>query len=419
MSCVLMCGLAGPVSAQDVNAARHLDEGLRTKPNVVYLVTREVRESLCRDMSQLSPQSLAQLMGGGEGPGREIGEHGCGSRMRKVTSKEPGKAKVVSTQVVEIRDLKFDLPQRKDFPSRALVAYQTFRNCANVQMNNTVSLSVTGTKGYQLTKGRTVATTVGGSGSLTATIPAFGSASSSVNVSRTVTVSRSETESSSESVTRALNTTISVQPRTTGRLSLLAYESAVELPFSAQVVVDGALAKNASGYNKASDLLDEKERTLPFSGVLKLQDVSESLVQTEPLREASCPPEDSGLLLMSDGGFEAPADSLPKKGAGFVPVHKAFGGLSGVDVAAFDLAKLAAKKTDGPVIGPVADGVSYEIVFTTEAARPDPRCGFNDLGLANTALFTVEQRQYTLRVDGQIASRWMETVDTFKQCYSV
>ena len=407
-----------PALAQDINAAEHLNAGLGQKPNIMYDVVREVRESNCRDLSQLSPQDLAQWMQGGEGGGREGGEHGCGFRMRKVHSAESSKAKVVSTQVAEIKELKFDLPKRRDLPSKALVAYQTFRNCANVQMTNTVSLSVTGTKGYQLTKGRTVGTTVGASGTLNATIPSIGSASSTASVSRTVTVQRSETESSSESITRALNTTISVQPKTAGRLSLLAYESVVELPFSALVVVDGALAQNASGYNKASELLSVEERTLPFSGVLKLQDVSESLVETHPLVEVACATSDVGSLVTSESTFEAPAAALSDKGASFVPIQRAFGSPKGKVVAPFDLGKLATRMTEGPVIGPLPDGVSYEIVFTTDAARPEPRCGFNDIGVANTALFTVEQRQYTLRVGGLVASRWMETVESFKQCYS-
>jgi hypothetical protein len=49
-------------------------------------------------------------------------------------------------------------------------------------------------------------------------------------------------ESSSTAITRTSSTTVSIPPKRSGRFEVLAYETTIEVPFSATVVIDGELA---------------------------------------------------------------------------------------------------------------------------------------------------------------------------------
>ena len=107
-----------------------------------------------------------------------------------------------------------------------------------------------------------------------------GSLSTSFNMSRTVSLSTTVTETDSQTVTRSLNSSMIVGPKKHGRIELLAFETTVEIPFKANVVIDGNVDANKSGISKASQLLSVSERTVPFSGVLRITNVSAGQTNT-------------------------------------------------------------------------------------------------------------------------------------------
>jgi hypothetical protein len=66
-------------------------------------------------------------------------------------------------------------------------------------------------------------------------------------------------------------------------------------------------------------------------------------------------------------------------------------------------------------IGP-PDGIHYVILASREIAKPYVGCGFNDLGIPNTGIFTAEDRQYSNYVNGKLVAQWLTTSETFKEC---
>jgi hypothetical protein len=76
---------------------------------------------------------------------------------------------------------------------------------------------------------------------------------------------------------------------------------------------------------------------------------------------------------------------------------------------------LAGLAAGAPEIAP-ADGTSYEVLYTTESAMPAVQCGFNDIGVPNTGIFTVEARAYRTYANGALVSQWQTTEDVFKSC---
>ncbi len=62
------------------------------------------------------------------------------------------------------------------------------------------------------------------------------------------------------------------------------------------------------------------------------------------------------------------------------------------------------------------EGVHYEVVDSREAVLPAARCGFNDFGLGNPALFIIETRKYSEYKNGTVVRSWEEQVRTFQRC---
>jgi hypothetical protein len=245
----------------------------------------------------------------------------------------------------------------------------------------------------------------------------FGSLGTSLSVSRSVSTSTSTTESLSETVTRNHSATVSVGPRKWGKIDLLAYETTIEIPFSATIVIDGSLVPNRAGLTGASQLLSVRERTLPFRGTLRITNVSNGVTRTTDIPgKPNCEAASADSLEKTSKSTTFPADSLsgqelttftrPSTQPPLSLTLKAIGADAKV------VTPLAA---DGPEIGP-ADGIVYQILYTTETVKPTPLCGYNDIGFPNNARYSVEAREYTMYSKGLIISRWQESVEVFKSC---
>jgi hypothetical protein len=160
---------------------------------------------------------------------------------------------------------------------------------------------------------------------------------------------------------------------------------------------------------RASDLLKESERTLPFEGVLRLTNVSESQFRTENLPgNPHCEGSDVGNLVTEGQLHHLPSSSKVigkfETAKNFVaPQSSSIGGMTYVI-------------TEGSSIGP-ADGITYEIIYVQQVMRSAPECGFNDLGIPNMANYNAEARRYRNHVNGTLVNQWEETVYTFVSCY--
>ncbi len=71
-------------------------------------------------------------------------------------------ARVTSTSVLQVRDLKMEMERVASLPSEPLLYRQVYKNCADgTTLTNSVTPSVTGTEGYEVTKTEGVSTTIG------------------------------------------------------------------------------------------------------------------------------------------------------------------------------------------------------------------------------------------------------------------
>ena len=403
-------------AAQNTDATKFLNDALSRKPAIRYASTRDLTVRECSPIGDLG--AVAEP---GEGGNGAIRDYGCRTRIKTETVLNEGAPKVTASNIIEVRNLRFDDGKLTALPEKAIIAEQQFQNCANVQMTNTINLALSATRGYSVAKTKTVTSTTGGSATLSGNWKQAIGGSVSYSFSKSVALSTQTTDSYSETISRGHTTTISVPPKTAGRLYLMVYEGAIDIPFSATVVVDGPLAPNRSGYSQASQLLSEKERTLPFEGVLTVKEVSNNLVRTESLPANVCAADQPAVLTTTESSTEVPAASLPDRvKKAFKPAKEAESQIKSalLNQAPF-YSSLRAEKTGDPGIGPVQNGTHYQVLYTTQTTRPDPRCGFNDFGMMNSGMFNVEHREYFLYVNGNVVSRWMDEVETFQQCWTV
>ena len=327
-------------------------------------------------------------------------------------------ARVVNSRVVEVRDLKLGSPIPTSLPEITLLTKKVIRNLADVQVSSTVSLSVTGTESWQVTKTRGLSTTNGGSVSITATIPGIGSGTASANFSQQISISTQQSEGNSRTVSRSSQDTVSVGPYRCVEVELLAYESSAGVPYSATVIIDGDLIDNQSGVSAASHLLTNDERTVQIDGVIQIGAVSESFLSVRDIGKAQVDGMDpeinkevtetkyviAGFLNPSFLARFGSSSALKRTDAVVVPM-------------AFALTtKILAIKDDG--IGP-PNGTHYEVLYTSTVLRPTPACGFGDIGAPNNGVFRVEAREYSTYADGVLLARWQEFVEVFESCWSL
>jgi hypothetical protein len=99
--------------------------------------------------------------------------------------------------------------------------------------------------------------------------------------SETITLSLSTANAETSSTTETAQASATVSQLTKGQAGseeLVMYQASADVPIHATVVVDGNLVDNTNGYKRASDLLTEAERTMPFDGVIHLTGASDGQV---------------------------------------------------------------------------------------------------------------------------------------------
>jgi hypothetical protein len=301
-------------------------------------------------------------------------------------------------------------------PERATLAATFYQHCADAQLSTTLSLSVTGNSSYSFTKTDSVNTTIGGSATATF-VGQAGSLSTMLNVSRSLSTSNATTESFSESVTRSQSITLTISPNKQGKFELLVMETTVEVPFSALIIVDGRLVQNSNGISKASELLNESDRSLPFKGVLRITNVSGAYIRTTDVPGApACSKADIGGIKKDPSVISFPGAALSAgELATFSKPSVQPPGLMKLRLSGSRFSLVAG---EGPSIGP-ADGVSYQVMYISEVIHPAAQCGFNDLSIPNNGVFTMEAREYTSYLNGTLIARWQDHVETFKSCRPV
>lgn len=305
-------------------------------------------------------------------------------------------AKASSSNIQRVDNLKFDTEHVTSLPSEPILYRQTYRNCGEgTTLNNSITLSIQGVEGYSVQKTHGVSTTVGGSVSMTASyMPGGigGSGTVSFNMSTTVSASTAITESSSKTTTRSQTWTVSIPPQTMGFVEMLAYQETVDIPFNATIVVDGDLQTNDSGLTKASALLTEAERTLPFDGAVRITNASNGEFRTQQLPgKPTCTGDDKDLVILSGQSVSIPAGTRP----------------SGDYSSAKDFAAILRKPIDGnssssaTFVQGLPPDLNEQVVYRKDVIRAAPECGFSSDGSTKTGVFAAEGRSFFQSLGGR------------------
>jgi hypothetical protein len=322
-------------------------------------------------------------------------------------------AKVANSHISEVSAIQFETAKMATLPEVAIFQQKTLLNCADSTLTSTINLSITGTQGWSVTKTRGITTTIGGSISGSFGLPKVGTLGASVSWNQALNVSTSTTEQHQETVSRMMSDTITLQAGKAAKITLLATQVSVEVPYRATVTVDGDLIGNSAGLIKASQLLSKDERTFSIDGVLHVNNVSQGTVRSDTLNGRAGCEGNTGIVEIGGSEQQSSVD-VNNLGASLKNSFKALP-LNAKSLTAGKADKAAISDGD-PTIGP-ADGTSYTVLFTTQVAKPSPaQCGFGDFGNPLTGLYTVETREYRTYVNGTLVSDRMENVETFVMC---
>jgi len=383
----------------EINATDYLNKLLESKPNVHYSGTRTKSIWVFNDKNG----------------------HKIFRPSEPVEIEEPydyhSFAKVINSRIVKVTELVFDKARITTLPQSGILTRKTIINCADASVTSTIGLSITGTKSWSVTKTDSVSTTVGASLSGSVGVPGVAGGSASLSFSQQISTSNAITDGGSEQVTRSSNENISIGSKRAISIELFAYQSGAEIPYTANVVIDGDLQKNESGLAVASSILSETERTLNISGILRLTNVSEANLRTRDLGGAEGCDAPMDLTISEEQFNSFPTDKLGNYFAENFMDSSSIIRQNGELIARVGkFAECTSPSTDcEPQIGP-PDGTHYEILYTTQITEASPGCGFNDLGLMNLGLYNVEVRQYRTYANGKLVSEYQDSVKTFITC---
>lgn len=322
-----------------------------------------------------------------------------------------GPATVIDSFVVETSPLLFSAVQPTSIPVTGKLKTKRIQNCADANLTDSITLTVSGQRGWTLQKSNSLSTTIGASATGSVGVPNVGSGSITLSWNQTISSSSQTQESKMDTVTETVSDTLTIGPKKALVAELFMYQASAKIPFHADIIIDGNVAPNKSGITKASQLLTKAERTVPFDGVLQLDDVSHATFRTIPLTGAAAcdgvAPSTQETVLST----EATAKYARHSELQFAKDMAAKYNLRLPQV-------MGAINSDdsGPTIGK-PDGTSYSVLYTTEIVIPDfGHCGFNDLALPNPAIYSREARQYTTYANGALVSSDQRFVDVFVRC---
>jgi Clostridium epsilon toxin ETX/Bacillus mosquitocidal toxin MTX2 len=403
VAAVLFGFAVAPCFSGEVNGANQLNSALASKPLVIMTKTET------RPPTQAEFQSCVDRFGPFPIPN-------FAKCLQPITQtvEYSAPATVTDSFVVETSSLLFAAVQATSIPVTGRLKTKRIQNCADANLTDTITLTVSGQRGWQVQKSNTLSTTIGASASGSVGVPNVASGSISLSWSQTISSSSQTQESKSDTVTETASDTLTIGPRKALDAELFMYQASAQIPFHADITIDGNVIPNKSGITKASQLLTKAERTVPFDGVLQLDDVSHATFRTIPLTGAAAcdgvAPSTQETVLSA----QAAAKYVQSSQLQFAKSVAAKNNLLLPQV-------MKAMKLDdtGPIIGP-PDGTSYSVLYTLELVMPDfGRCGFNDLAVPNPAVYAREARQYTTYANGILVSSEQRFVDVFLKCQSI
>jgi hypothetical protein len=259
--------VSSPASAQVVDTTAALNQLLRTKPQLSFTRIIQQQQHGCSSHTLHVGSPPVQI---------------CSTWTEPVSQQYVDFAQVTSTKVIGVENVQLETSRIVTLPEDAKVQMYDYANCASGTLGAQVSLAISGTESTSVTGTQAVSTTEGASFSLTAKLTA-GTLGTTFSVNQTVSTSASQTNSQSTTVPRTFTGTETAAPGDSGEIELLAYQTTVQIPYTATVVVDGPLEPNNSGKAMASSLLSAQERTFQLSGVLTATNVSDASVRANPL----------------------------------------------------------------------------------------------------------------------------------------
>ena len=393
-----------PSRAADVDGVSYLNAALAKKPDVSVDATRTVTELEC------------------------VGEPGGVRYMRLCTHHDTVEhyktnvhPSVSNSRLVDVKNLVFDKTRMVSLPDAGLLSRKTIKNCGDATLTSSLALALSGTSSWSVSKTSGLSTTIGGSVNMQVSYAGVGGGGMNINWSQTVSSSETKSEGESHTVSRSTNDSVTVQEHKAILFELFAYQTTIEVPYSANLVIDGDAVSNLSSFSKASQLLTEAERTVPFTGVLRISDVSDAIVRTENLGAPQDCKGNEGKFLVSEVPTETiTAQTFGAYGKSGFSTQKSIPRTAGVvqsQARPFSTMSLTADD-GGPTIG-APDGTSYEVLYTTMIYKPTPACGFNDAGVMIAGIFLREARQYRTYVGGSVVAQWQDFSDTFQACQQV
>lgn len=314
-------------------------------------------------------------------------------------------ARVKTAELLSIAPITWDKAKITTLPATALIQRLTYFNCLDDPFTTSYTLSVTGSRSNSISKTHSVSLKVG-----TSLRQSFGVSNgvmggqTQVTVSLDVTTSDSttSTEQFSNAETRQWMVSITPKPGNAGYLQLLAVQQSIVIPFSTTLVVDATMEPNISGFSKASQLLTENERTLPFDGSVAATQLSDSYVGGfPPEKKLNCKkPEFKGKQDATVVNLTIPLDDLKAEYAKtFMSMKRAYDGRK----------EPAADEKH-------ADGIEHQYLSSSSVSTADAECGLDKDGNPKLANHTLELAHFTSWESSILMSEWDELVDTFDRC---
>jgi hypothetical protein len=317
-------------------------------------------------------------------------------------------ARVASVDIISVQPIKWDDAQIKTIPATALIQRLSYANCGQDPYSTNESLQVKGVHSNSVSKTHSLSikTSVGLKNTIKAGNGLFGGQTEiSVGIDVTTSDSTTNSEQFSNEETRTWGVSISPQPGHAGFLQILAIQQSIEVPFSTTIIVDANLEANASGISRASQLLNETERTLPFEGSVKATQLSDAYTGNyRPDSEFNCddPTYKGNDFVAERTDLTVPLSSMGKDyAAAYTTFQKAY------EASLAAATMHTATPTDEP---------TGQAIFSSDVVVSDPKCGFDNNGQPKLAVHRSELGQYTKFDKGVLQHVWDEWSDDFKSC---
>ncbi|MER9080614.1 hypothetical protein [Mesorhizobium sp. M0895] len=194
------------------------------------------------------------------------GNHGIVCTIKRGHLRAVKPVTVLASNITPGNPIKSDLPS--SFQAKSVVV----RNCTSVDKTVRVTLNMSTTVNQQLTIAKQISTsrTDGISGGMALNFGWItGNLAGTRQWNRTTTTTETSAESQGDTVGETYAIDVVVRPKTIQAVTGKWTGSEVQIPWTATFSVDSKLAKNLAHKSKASELLDQNQRKIETSGVLR------------------------------------------------------------------------------------------------------------------------------------------------------